>query len=458
MRARLAALTATISLLFGSACVRGARPVEDSPRLNVIVIVTDDQSFDSIPRAGPVMPFLQRWTEDPSGGWTVFSNAFVNTPLCCPSRTTMLTGRYPHHTGVSDNADGALLDEGSTLAVWLHDAGYHTGLVGKYLNGYPFGRGPYVPPGWDGWWGKEQGTEASLYHDFTLVEEGRAVRYGSGEADYSTDVFASKALGFLRESPSDRPFFLWFAPTAPHPPWVSAPREEGAYADLEVDAAPSVGEPDVSDKPAWVRALPLPTDAVAASRTARRASYEALLAVDDAVRGMVDVLRDHGELDETVIFYLSDNGLSFGEHRWTAKKCEYDECIRVPFLVRLPGTEHRIDPTMVSAVDVAATIAGLAGVRPTTPQDGVSLVPLLRTGSSDGLPGEVFGEWAGDEEVPGWWELRRPGWAYVELATGERELYDLREDPFELSNLAGDPTLADRVLRLSAVLAGFRGS
>ena len=94
---------------------------------------------------------------DPNDGWIVFQNGFVNTPLCCPSSVTMLTGRYPHVTGVQDNDDGHLMDESQTLAAWLQGSGYHTGLVGKYLNLYPFGRAPYIPEGWDRWWGKQQG-------------------------------------------------------------------------------------------------------------------------------------------------------------------------------------------------------------------------------------------------------------------------------------------------------------
>ncbi len=467
MRARLATLIAALPILLLGACVRGTQPSEgsgtrssaDARRLNVIVVLTDDQPFDPLPPAQSAMPFLQRWVGDPSGGWVVFSNAFVNSPLCCPSRATMLTGRYAHHTDVRDNEDGALLDERSTIAVRLHDAGYHTGLVGKYLNQYPFGRGPYVPLGWDRWWGKEQGSAESLYQDYTLIEQGQPVRYGHSEADYLTDVLADKAVEFLREVPSDRPFFLWFAPTAPHPPWVPPPEHDGVFADVPFPTAPSVGEPDVSDKPAWIRALPgFDAAAFETSTDARRASAETLLGVDDALRRIVQTLRDRGELDRTAILFLSDNGLSFGEHRWMGKRCGYEECIRVPFLVRLPGAEHRVEPALVSAVDLAPTIADLTGVEPLPSQDGVSLLPLLRDGSHDGLPREVFTEWVGDEGVPAWWELRRPGWAYVELATGERELYDLRTDPFELSNLAGHPGLEGRMVRLSAELERYRSS
>ena len=431
----------------------------EGSRPNVVVIVTDDQSVDSIPSPAPVMPFLQGRALDPDDHWVVFEHAFANTPLCCPSRATMLTGRLSHDTGVVDNDHGALLDEDATVASWLHDEGYHTGLVGKYLNGYPFGLPPFVPEGWDRWSARQQGPVTNLYYDYTLIEQGLPIRYGDGEADYATDVFASQALEFIREAPFGRPFFLWFAPTAPHPPWTPAPRHAGAFADLAVPTPPSTGEPDVLDKPAWIRGLPRPDAATLASYQAfRRRSYETLRAVDDAVRAVVEELRARGELGRTVIVYTSDNGLAFGEHRWVKKTCAYDECLRVPFLVRMPGVEHRVETTFVSTVDLAPTIAELAGVEPSESVAGTSLVRLLTAGSDDRLAGKVYAEWVGEGlPVPGWWALRTPGFAYVELETGERELYALRDDPFELVNVVDQPRFAAVVERMSAALDAYRG-
>lgn len=453
-----AAAVAVAALVSGVAFLPNVLGDED-PRPNVIVIVTDDQSADSLPRLPAVMPFLQERVLDPSDHWVVFPNGYVNTPLCCPSRTTMLAGRYAHHSGVQDNEDGHLFDESATLATWLDDAGYHTGLVGKYMNLYPFDRGPYVPPGWDRWWGKQQGTADSLYYDFTLIEQGQAVSYGADPADYSTDVFLAKALEFLREAPSDQPFFLWLAPTAPHPPWVSPDRHEGEYDDLVVPTTPAVGEPDVSDKPAWVQGLPLvDAEDLAEFRDARRSSYEALVAVDEAIRSILQELRASGELDDTVIVYVSDNGLAFGEHRWNRKTCEYDPCMHIPFLIRMPGVPHRVDPALVSAVDLAPTIADLAGVEPTIPVDGVSLVPLLRSEDRSDLPRAVYAEWVGDDRIPGWREIRTSRFAYIELATGERELYALRSDPNELVNVVDAPAFAADVDRLAEMLATYRAA
>ncbi len=458
-RPRLAVAGIVAVAAIGWSVVAAGGSVRTDSRPNVIFIVTDDQPADSIPNPFRVMPFLQARALDPNDHWIVFDNAFVNTPLCCPSRATMLTGRFAHHTGVQDNDDATRLDERSTLATWLDAAGYHTGLVGKYLNGYPYGRPAYVPLGWERWWGKQQGPMTSLYYGYTLIEQGRAVAYGRAPTDHSTDVLASKATTFIREAPLGRPFFLWFAPPAPHPPWTPAPRHAGVLRDIQVTTPPSVGERDVSDKPAWVRAIdPMDAEHIASLRADRRRAYETLLGVDDAVRQIVDAVAARGELERTVVVFTSDNGLAFGEHRWTRKSCPYEACLHVPLLIRMPGVEHRAERAVVSTVDLAATIADLARIQPTTRFDGVSLVPLLEHADREALAGEVFAEFVGSDTIPAWWELRTSRFAYIELATGELELYALRSDPHELVNVAHDPRFERRLERLAGTLERYRSS
>ena len=426
-------------------------------RPNVIVILTDDQPADSIPNPNTIMPFLQGRALDPNDHWVVFDHAYVNTPLCCPSRATMLTGRFAHHTGVQTNEDAGLLDESSTVATWLHDAGYQTGLVGKYLNHYPFDGPAYIPPGWDRWTARPHGPVATLYYDYTLIEQTRAVHYGHAEGDYSTDVLAGRAAAFIRQAPVGRPFFLWFAPTAPHPPWTAAPRDAGAFAGLPPPVSPAFGEADVSDKPRWVRALPEPDAASSAAiRANHMRSYAALLAVDDAVRLIMAAVRARGELGDTVVIFTTDNGLAFGEHRWVRKSCPYDACLRVPLMIRVPGVEHRSEPAVVSAVDLAPTIAELSGATPAAAVDGFSLVPLLTGGNHQGLPGDLYAEFVGDDTIPPWWEIRTRRFAYIELGTGERELYALRDDPAELVNVAEVPAFDDDITRLAAAIDAYR--
>lgn len=456
----MALVLSLLAVAVAAAAPSPARSADRRP--NIVLIVTDDQSPDSLPQDPPAMPYLQARMEDPRDHWISFPNAFLNTPLCCPSRASILTGRYSHHTGVRTNEDGHRLDESSTIATWLHAAGYHTGLVGKYVNGYPFGPGRYVPPGWDVWLSKKQGAQTSAYQRYTLIDQGLPAYHGDGPANYSTDVYADAAVSFVHDAPPDRPFFLTIATTAPHRPWTPALRHSAAAADIRIVESPSVGEEDVSDKPDWVRSLPpLDRDDLAQLHRFHRRSFETLRAVDELVAAVIAALEARGVLDRTVVLFLSDNGFSFGEHQWVGKTCAYEECIGTPFLVRYPGTLGRADERLVSNVDIAPTIADLAGVRPDPPADGLSLVPVLDGASGVPWRSGVLLEYVGDEKVPSWWAVRTSGFVYVELATGERELYDLAgvlgpPDPYQLENRAGDPAYAGITVRLAAALARLR--
>ncbi|HSJ50069.1 MAG TPA: sulfatase [Actinomycetota bacterium] len=453
MSRALAAVSAAWLVFAASACT-GSEPGE---RWNVVVIVTDDQRADSIGHSPPAMPYLESSLADPGEPWVVFENAFASSPVCCPSRATMFTGRLPHVHGVLTNADGPRLDETSTFAAWLREAGYFTGLAGKYLNGYPFRERELVPAGWDRWWGKRQGLQTSTYVDYELIEQGRPVTYGHDEPDYLTDVLADLAAGFIDEAPGDRPFLLWVAPTAPHPPWTPANRHDGAFEDLPLDAGPAVGEEDVEDKPAWIRALPaIGEEQRAALLDDQRRSLESLLAVDDLVRRVVETLRERGDLEQTMVVVVSDNGFSFGEHRWVRKSCPYDECVRVPFVVRYPGAGRRVENALVSTADLAPTIAELAEVEIPPDLDGRSLAPLLE-GRDGAWDGAVVLESFDDRTIPVWRQIRTPAFAYVEYETGERELYDLTADPHQLTNVIADPTYSAERERLSERLADLTG-
>lgn len=443
-------------------------PRDPAGRPNVVIVLTDDQPFDSISHAPAAMPYLQRQWGRRAAGWIRFPNAFVNTPLCCPSRASILTGRYSHHTGVRDNDDGARFDDSTTLATWLHDAGYTTGLVGKYLNRYPFGAGePFVPPGWDTWVAKTNQSADTVYANYLLARGDRFERYGEAEDEYATDVLGREAARFVREAPEGRPFFLLFAPSAPHEPWIPAARHEGALAAFRIAEPASVAEADVSDKPGWVRRLPLPTtEQREAWIEERRRALETLLAVDDAIREIDLALRDRGVMEDTVVFFLSDNGYAWGEHRWQSKSCPYAACVRVPFAVRVPAERSRVDPSLVSNVDLAPTIAALARATPGVPFDGLDVSPALLDAVEIRRRG-VLAEWVGgfagpDGPIPGWWSVRTAGAVYTEYATGERELYDVGgirgpADPNELDNRVDDPAYARLRARLAGLLDRLRG-
>lgn len=419
-------------------------------RPNIVLVLTDDQSLESVSR----MPFVSGRQD-----WVRFDNAFLNVALCCPSRASILTGQYSHHTGVESNVDGAAFRDGSTVATWLDGAGYRTGYIGKYLNNYPWGRGNVVPPGWDDWHAFVGGA---AYFNYQINDNGTMTRKGSRPVDYSTDVLANKAQKFIARGRS--PFFLVVAPNAPHGPRTPAPRHRGAFAGDDLPVPASFNEADVSDKPRWVQEL-APRDAEEMD-VLRRRQYRTLLAVDDLVRRVFSALEQQGVLDDTVVAFMSDNGYSFGEHRYEKKVCPYEECVRTPLLVRYPGQPGRRVSALAQNVDLAPTFADLAGVQPGGPVDGRSLVPLLR-GQSEPWRTGVLLRWAGPvpgapadpetgEAIPAFWAIRTARYKYVELATGETELYDLRSDPHELTNRARDPSTRQLVADLRDQLATLR--
>lgn len=459
--ATVVAAVLSVAGLVAAAAMPPPALVPRGDRLNIVVVLTDDQTFDTLPSNPPAMPWLQSQMRDPAGAWLRFPNAVISSPLCCPSRATILSGRYAQTTRVFNNDQGYRFDESSTLATWLHDAGYFTGLVGKYLNKYPFDRGPYVPPGWDRWVAKRNTAATTTYYDYGFIDQGVPLQVRDAPSSYATDFFADRAIDFLRIAPADRPYLLYFAPSAPHPPWTPPPRHVGASAGASLPLPRSVGERDVSDKPLWVQALdPIGRAERARLLRDRRRQRETLLGLDDAVSRIVDAVAARGDLERTVIFFLTDNGYSFGEHRIRGKRCPYEECIRTPFVVRMPGQTARAVSGVISNVDLAPTIAELAGVRPGIAVDGRSFARSLRNRTGVRQPGVLL-EWVGDADVPPWWGVRTPDFAYIESADGTVELYDLtgalgRPDPLELRNRAGDPRYRAEADRLAGLLRRLR--
>lgn len=419
-------------------------------RPNIVFILTDDQKLTSM----PYMPYL---SSKPHGSWIEFTNAFVNVPLCCPSRATILTGLYSHHTGVNGN-NGAAFKDDSTLSTWLSSAGYKTALVGKYLNQYPFANKPtnYIPPGWTHW--VSFAVDPPKYYSYPLNENGTIVSYGTTAEDYSTDVLKNKAVEFINDQSSSQPFFLYFAPFAPHTPHSVAPRHKDVYKNVVVPKRPNFNEADVSDKPAWVKSLPLLTASGEASQLEQeRKAYEQLLAVDEAVKAIIDKLIEKGMLENTIIIYMSDNGFSQGAHRWEVKRCEFEECIRVPLLIRYPGIESRTELRLVTNIDIAPTITDMTQVTiPYTP-DGVSLMPLIHNTASSWRSSILMQSASGGKNIK-YWGVRTESWKYIELTTtGEKELYDLVNDPYELVNVANQPEYASIQESLAAELVRLKG-
>jgi N-acetylglucosamine-6-sulfatase len=426
---------------------------------NIILILTDDHRWDSIDYMATVQSEL-------IGAGVEFTNAFVTTPLCCPSRASILTGLYAHNHGVWINGPpkggAGVFDDSSTVAIWLQDAGYKTALVGKYLNGYA-SLSPYIPPGWDDWFVFVN----PAYYNYSINDNGVIVDYGKSETDYSTDVLVAKALDYIQNS-DGQPFFLYFSPYAPHPPGIPAPRHRGLLDNIEPWRPPSYNEEDVSDKPAWVQGLGL-LDSMEQSSldNDRRKELESLFAVDEAIAAMLQAIRDIGQEENTVIFFMGDNGLSWGEHRWTAKDCGYEECIRVPFAFRDFREEAvpRQDSRFVLNIDLAPTFADLAGITVPSGVDGMSLVPLLNS-ESVWRQDILIEHWPGSEvgrkiAITEYGLVRNDKWKYIEYVTGETELYNIIDDPLELTNVAADPShasiIADLDFRLQQLKAEGTG-
>ena len=275
---------------------------------NIVLILTDDQRYDELAGMPVVRGLLGHHGMR-------FRRAFVVNALCCPSRAATLTGTYSHTNGVylSGGTEGGFegFDDRSTLPVWLSAAGYQTALVGKYLNNYY--EADYVPPGWTRW--AALVGENAVYHDYDLSLDGREVHHGSATDDYATDVFAGLAGSFIRHADRERPLFLYFSPPAPHGPNTPAIRDARARVPSH-GTGPAFDERNMRDKTRWMRELPRLTAAQRRSVQSRWiARARSLLAVDRAVRRIVDALRDTGRLRNTLFVFTSDNGYSMGEHR-----------------------------------------------------------------------------------------------------------------------------------------------
>jgi N-acetylglucosamine-6-sulfatase len=450
MSGRRAALTVALAAAIVAAAAGGwalGSAGKASPRgPSVVIILTDDQRWDTL----SAMPNVRRLLAGPG---VTFANAFVVNSLCCPSRASFLTGEYSHSTGIYTEAPPhggyRRFRDGSTVATWLHAAGYHTGLFGKYLNGYT---GTAIPPGWDRWFAFEQAA-TGYYQRYQVNDDGAIERFGSAPQDYSTDVLASQAVSFIDHTRG--PLFAYVAPYAPHAPAVPAPRDRSAPVRLSAFDPPSFDERDMGDKPAWMRSLPkVSRTEVDAFRTQQ---VRSLIDVDRMVGAIVGALRRTGRLHDTLIAFTSDQGLGWGEHRWFERKeVPYEESIRIPDVLRfdpLVRTPHT-DRHLVLNIDLAPTIAALAGVS-APGVDGRSVVPLLADRAVPWRHAFLIEHVEGTTppDPPTYCAARTERYLFVRYATGERELYDLRTDPFELSNAAGEPRMRTTQKALANELA-----
>lgn len=466
MSGRRGAVTTSVFLLLSAACTnaeeRAGRGVMPTPRQtrghadtirtpsrltqqpNVLIILTDDQRADQTLQ---VMPKTRRWFQREG---TRFARAFATTPLCCPSRASILTGRYAHNHGIQTNYDPSPLDVDSLLPRYLQQTNYQTAIVGKFLNSWPVATNP---PHFDMW----AIEDAYRYYDSLFNINGRLRNIPS----YSTSFIRKQSLRFIKlfERQDGRPWFLLVAPLAPHDPFTPHPRYVGEPVPVRRDN-PATPERDRAEKPAFIRDTEV---RLKWTYQLPKRQMRTLKSVDDMVGKIFQTLETFQERDQTLAFFLSDNGYLWGEHGMTEKRVPYTPSVRIPLLVRWPGffPAGATDRRMVATIDIAPTILDAAHIRLARSQqiDGKS---LFGDRKRERLLLEYWRDPAVD--VPQWAAVRTNRYEYAEYyePDGEtlfREYYDLVRDPWQLSNLlAGDPPRNGGipVKRLSNRLARYR--
>src|SRR5918999_423620 len=403
MRRAVARIICAVVLLGLALALPAAAIAAKAKRPNIVMVVTDDQTLSQYDQR--TMPKTRRLLENRG---TTFTEAIVTTPLCCPSRATMITGQYGHNNGVLRNNYRDLKGEDNTLPVWLRRAGYTTLHVGKYMNQYADAVEPdtEVAPGWDEW----HSVIAPRYFDYELMVNGASESFGGTPEDYLGRVLTERSTSLIDSyAPRRKPFYLQLDHFAPH---ISVDEGEGRCAHgavpdpLDADRftaeplpqPPSFDEEDVSDKPSFVQELPrLSPATVADQQRLHGCALASLGSVDRSVDAVFDAVKSAGELDRTVFIYVSDNGVFAGEHQIPgSKQNPYEEAVRVPLVVRAPkavlgGEAPGKVRRPVANIDLAPTILDLAGGEPCGKRgecrrmDGRSLVPLLE-GRRGGWP------------------------------------------------------------------------
>jgi len=458
MNQKLFPLLVAILLLSNSSFVSAAEKA--NPRPNIVFILMDDLRWDGLGCTGSRVaktPNIDRIAKEGA----LFENFFVSIPLCSPSRGSFLTGQYPHRTGVIDNTDHSALSH--TLVTFprlLHDAGYETAYVGKWH----MGNDDSPRPGFDHWVSfKGQG----VYENPMINVDGKASRVNG----YITDILDGHVVNFLKQK-HDKPFALYLAHKAVHGPFTPADRHKELYSSPKFPIAPSVND-SREGKLALTRKIDgePPRQAKRKSDSENdgdpsgkfnvkgaRAQLQCLASVDDGVGEILKALENSGQLDNTMIVFTSDNGFFWGEHGLGDKRWPYEESIRDPLLVRFPklikpGT--KLDQ-MVLNIDIAPTFLELAGVTIPKEVQGKSLLPLFKnpkTGWRKSFLTEYFQE-KQYLRCPTWQTVRTDRWKLIHYSEldGMDELYDLKQDPFEMKNLVKEKRSANDVKRMQEEL------
>ena len=444
-RFRLLRAALAFGLLVMTACSIAAADtlVSSKNHPNVLIIITDDQRPDA---TLVEMPNVRRWFKKTG---TEFTNTFSTTPLCCPARASLMSGLYAHNHGVTKNSEGDELPQRTTIQRVLHDMGYITGITGKFLNGWRLDR---APAHFDRWAIQRWGYNNAEFNVNGFITD---------QTGYSTDFVTQMSLQFLDdyETADDRPWYLYVSPFAAHKPQDAAPQ----YEDSKI--APWYGNPATREKRTGDK-LPYRARRMTKQdgKALRRRQLRTLKSVDDGVGAIFQRLYQLGELDNTLAFFISDNGISWGEHGLQGKRLPYTESVRIPMFMRWRNHVARggVDRRLVTNLDVAPTIYNATRANPRYRLDGRSL--LRRKWKRRLLLLEHWGRRG--TRVPTWTSIRTRDWQYVEYETTRgrvfwRDYYNLKRDRWQLRNLLGDDKRKnnpskDRLKAVESLLARLR--
>jgi arylsulfatase A-like enzyme len=485
-----------------------------------VVIQTDDQTLEELYAAfgQPRLQAMPNTLNLIAKRGETFNNYYVSYPLCCPSRVSLLTGRYSHNNGVKGNVqpNGGYFGfsfraaYNHNLAVWLQDAGYRTIHVGKFLNGYgdePYSSGLEVPPGWSAWHTVEKADTTHYYYGYSLNDNGQidgpfgdsgsweTREYGPRDdigcpfaptnglpCYYETDTLTNIATAEMQATSPEQPFYLQLDYTAPHGDFrhpagpEPAPRHNEWFKGAPFPHSRSEGfdEGNVGDKPRFIREAPyLSLNDIHTYRVYYDKALESLRSIDDGVKQLVDTLGSLHRLRNTYVIFTSDNGFFFGEHRLIGGKfLAYEPSTHLPFLIRgphiKPGSESN---EIVGNIDIAPTVLELAGAEADKSIDGRSMVPFMQDPALRTLRPYLFESFVESSDVEEQGAIAEPGdqssrntarsrsgasasllappkdyeglrlgpYKYIAWPDGEKELYDLEKDPYELNNIVRIP-------------------
>ena len=492
IRRRRAAIAACLAFLGGAALFSLAHGAPKAGaangKPNVVVILTDDMTLRDLYETRGGGKKLMPKTRSLIGGQGVtFKRYYSSNSISCPSRTTNLTGQYSKNHGNTRNtfgkgrycSDPGRVDFNRTLPAWMQAAGYRTSHFGRFLNAFGLGRANRVPEGWDHYVQPVETNVSStaVFYGYRLNINGVVgAKHGSTKhpdnVNYFTDVMVNMALAEIAAHPTD-PFYVAIDHRAPH---EDSPKPVGPQPALRHNKSlkgkkprrpPSYDEPDVSDKTTWLRKsnrLRGRQKKLITTRNKRR--QQSLLAVDDGVARIVKRLGELGRLNDTYIFFTSDNGFFNGEHRISKGKYRpYENSSHMPFLMRGPGLPRgRVSQELAVNPDLAATIVDIANASPNRVLDGRSLLPYAnnpRKRSSRPLLLEAYPPKAGtaasavaqaldrfggplayiakDPTPPNWKAIVYGHYKLVNFKGQGHELYNLKRDPDEINSVARNP-------------------